>query len=88
MLFKNDFDNIVCEANDKHSIPWAEACSKSGVQNTPLSPFIEKDHITGSSIQMNGSKLINNSNFVLNYPIITADFLKQVSTRLIFKKKK
>ncbi|VVC26195.1 Hypothetical protein CINCED_3A014887 [Cinara cedri] len=77
-LCKNDLNKIVCEANDKHSIPWAEACSTSDVQNTPLSPFIEKDHIIGSSIQMNGSKLINGSNFVLNYPTITADLLKQV----------
>lgn len=77
----------MCGSNIKHSIPWAEACSTSGVQNTPLSPFIEKDHIMGSNIQMNGSKLIKSSNFVLNNPTITADLLKEVYTYLIFGKK-
>ncbi|XP_026816815.1 uncharacterized protein LOC113556204 [Rhopalosiphum maidis] len=77
-LCKNDFDVIASEANDKHSVPWAEACSKSGVHNTPLSPFIHKDHLNGYRIEMNGSKLINNSGFVLKHPKITVELLKEV----------
>lgn len=76
---QNDLDVIATEANDKHSVPWAEACAKSNVHNTPLSPFIQKDHLTGYRIQMNGSKLTNNSGFVLKHPRITSKLLKQVS---------
>jgi len=77
---KNDLDVIASEANDKHSVPWAEACSKSDVHNTPLSPFIHKDHLNGYRIQMNGSKFMNNSGFTLKHPMITVELLKQVST--------
>jgi len=79
VLFKNDLDVIASEANDKHSVPWAEACSKSDVHNTPLSPFIHKDHLNGYRIQMNGSKFMNNSGFTLKHPTITVELLKQVS---------
>lgn len=83
-------DVIASEANDKHSVPWAEACSKSNVHNTPLSPFIQKDHLTGYRIQLNGSKLINNSGFTFKHPKITTELLKQVCKKniiqLIFKK--
>jgi len=78
VLLKNDLDVIASEANDKHSIPWAEACEQSNVHNTPLSPFIHKDHLTGYRIQMNGNKLMNSSNFMLKHPTITVELLKQV----------
>lgn len=78
VLFKNDFDTIASEANDKHSIPWAEACLKSNINNTPLSPFIHKDHLTGYHILMNGSKLMNSPGFTLKHPVITAELLKEV----------
>jgi len=79
VLFKNDLDIIASEANDKHSVPWAEACSKSDVHNTPLSPFIHKDHLNGYRIQMNGSKFMNNFGFTLKHPTITVELLKQVT---------
>jgi len=79
VLFKNDLDIIASEANDKHSVPWAEACSKSDVHNTPLSPFIHKDHLNGYRIQMNGSKFMNNSGFTLKHPTITVELMKQVT---------
>lgn len=84
VLFKNDFDVIASEANDKHSVPWAEACAKSNVHNTPLSPFIQKDHLTGYRIHMNGSKLMNISCFTLKHPTITSKLLKQVLYMYIF----
>ncbi|XP_050538018.1 uncharacterized protein LOC126903688 [Daktulosphaira vitifoliae] len=76
-LCQNDLDSIAVEANDKHSIPWAEACSKSDVNSTPLSPFIQKDHLIGYRVHMNGSKL-NKTGFTMKYPIITEDLLKEV----------
>lgn len=77
-LFQNDFDTIVSEANDKHSIPWAEACLKSNINNTPLSPFIHKDHLIGYHILMNGSKLMSIPGFTLKHPVITSKLLKEV----------
>ncbi|XP_050432252.1 uncharacterized protein LOC126840503 isoform X2 [Adelges cooleyi] len=77
-LCQNALDSIVSEANDKHSVPWAEACLKSGVNNTPLSPFVQKDHLTGYRVNMDGSKLISNTNFVVKHSKITEDLLKEV----------
>lgn len=85
MLFKNDFDTIASEANDKHSVPWAEACLKSNINNTPLTPFIHKHHLTGYHILMNGSKLMNSPGFTLKHPVIAAELLKEVFSNSIFK---
>lgn len=74
-------DTIASYANDKYSVPWAEACSKSEVHNTPLSPFINKDFLNGYRIKMNGSKLKSKSDFILKYPIIKVELLKQVCNK-------
>ncbi|XP_025419035.1 uncharacterized protein LOC112689508 [Sipha flava] len=77
-LCKNDLDIIASNANDKHSIPWAEACSKSNIHNTPLTPFIQKDNLIGYRVHLNGNKFINSTGYIFKYPKITIDLLKQV----------
>lgn len=84
VLLKNDLDVIASNANDKHSIPWAEACTKSDIHNTPLTPFIQKDNLIGYQIHLNGSKFINSSGYIFKYPKITNDLLKQVSIHRLF----
>jgi len=37
---------MVEEVNEKHMGPWGEACQCDGVSNTPLTPYIEKVHIS------------------------------------------
>lgn len=34
--------SLVDDINDKHLGPWAEACSKDGIENTPLNPYLHQ----------------------------------------------
>ncbi|GJQ73919.1 hypothetical protein Trydic_g18853 [Trypoxylus dichotomus] len=60
------------EANDKHLEPWAEACRKDGIQNTPLTPHMDPELLFNKSINLNGSKL-RNLGFQYEVPKPTAD---------------
>ena len=44
-------NNIVEEINDKHMEPWADACQRDNIMNTPLNPFI--DQVTKSNFLFN-----------------------------------
>ncbi|KAI4459873.1 bifunctional polymyxin resistance protein arna [Holotrichia oblita] len=45
------------EANDKHLEPWAEACRKDEIQNTPLTPHMDSELLVNKSLNLDGSKL-------------------------------
>ncbi|KAK9738343.1 NAD dependent epimerase/dehydratase family [Popillia japonica] len=45
------------EANDKHLEPWAEACRKDEIQNTPLTPHMDPELLVNKSLNLDGSKL-------------------------------
>ena len=34
--------SVVEDINDKHMAPWAEACTRDGIKNTPLNPFLDQ----------------------------------------------
>lgn len=34
--------DVVEEINEKHMAPWGEMCQRSGIQSTPLNPFIDE----------------------------------------------
>ena len=34
--------SIVEDINDRHMKPWADACQRDGIANTPLNPFIDQ----------------------------------------------
>lgn len=65
------------DANDKHLVPWAEACRKDNISNTPLSPHMDSEVLLHKHLRLNGSKL-KNLGFNLNVPQPTQDNLKQI----------
>lgn len=34
--------SIVEDINDRHMRPWADACQRDGIANTPLNPFLDQ----------------------------------------------
>ena len=34
--------SVVEDINDKHMKPWADACTRDSIKNTPLNPFIDQ----------------------------------------------
>ena len=37
-----NMSSVVEDSNEKHMVPWADACQKDNIENTPLSPFLDQ----------------------------------------------
>lgn len=68
---------MVEEVNDKHLGPWAEACTKDKVFNTPLSPYIDKELLANKHLHLDGSKLMR-TGFKYTVPEVTVEKLEEV----------
>lgn len=71
--------SLVEEVNDKHMGPWAEACSKDGVENTPLTPYIDQELLYNKHLYLDNSKLLA-TGFQLSVPTLSKDKLREVMT--------
>lgn len=69
---------VVEEVNDKHMSPWAEACNKDGVENSPLSPYIDKELLYNKHLYLQPGKLSSTTDFTYLYPKLTKESLKEV----------
>lgn len=69
-------NTVVDEVNDKHMGPWAEACSKDAIENSPLSPYIDQELLYNKHLYLASDKL-SKTGFICNYPKITNDTLKE-----------
>ncbi|PSN37282.1 hypothetical protein C0J52_17192 [Blattella germanica] len=76
-VYKLDMATLVEEVNDKHLGPWAEACAQSGVENTPLTPYIDQELLYNKHLYLDYSKL-ESTGFTWEVPHITRDRLKEV----------
>lgn len=77
--------SVVEEVNDKHMAPWAEACRKDGVENSPLSPYIDQELLYNKHLYLQPGKLSNTTGFMYLYPKLTKDALTEVNYRLFHK---
>ena len=73
-----DLNSVVEEINDKHMGPWAEACSIDGVENTPLTPFIDRELLHRQHLYLDPRKLTEQTNFNYIYKKLTKEALKEV----------
>ncbi|KAG7174992.1 uncharacterized protein LOC121858644 [Homarus americanus] len=74
---KTDAAGLVNEINEKHLIPWAGLCSAGGLDNTPLTPYIDQDSVHHNHLNLDGSKL-RAEGFTYSVPRPTRENLLQV----------
>ncbi|KAK7866504.1 hypothetical protein R5R35_014366 [Gryllus longicercus] len=74
---KADMESVVDEVNDKHMGPWAEACSQNGIENTPLTPYIDQELLYNKHLYLDNSKLLA-TGFTFSVPNITREKLKEI----------
>ena len=74
--------SIVEEVNDKHMGPWAEICKDDGIENSPLSPYIDQELLYNKHLYLHPGKLLEQTGFTYLYPKLTKESLKDVSTFL------
>jgi len=51
-------ESVTEDINDKHLQPWSELCKNSGVTNTPLTPYLDKELLKDNALSVDGSKVI------------------------------
>ncbi|XP_066945840.1 uncharacterized protein [Macrobrachium rosenbergii] len=73
----NDALDLVSEINEKHLAPWAAVCSAGGLDNTPLTPYIDQDSVHHKHLHLDGSK-IRNEGFTYAVPKPTLENLLEV----------
>ncbi|XP_071439469.1 uncharacterized protein [Hetaerina americana] len=77
-VYKTDMATVVDEINDKHVGPWADACSTDGIENTPLTPYLDAEMLTNHHLRLDGTNLISAVNFVHDIPKINKDSVKEI----------
>lgn len=76
-LAKADMQGAVQEINEKHLAPWAEACQKDAIANTPLSPYLNQELLYDRNLSMDGSKL-QSTGFTYQVPEINKDCINEI----------
>ncbi|KAL1509351.1 hypothetical protein ABEB36_004105 [Hypothenemus hampei] len=72
-----DIESIAEAANDRHLKPWAEACRRDHIENTPLTPHMDAVLLEHKNLNLDGSKL-KNLGFTLNVPRVSTEKLREI----------
>jgi nucleoside-diphosphate-sugar epimerase len=75
---------LVAFANDEHLKPFSDACKKYGINDTPLTPYLDEELIKDVAVAVDGSA-IQKLGFTYDHPHLTADSLKEVMHDFIKK---
>lgn len=68
---------LVNEVNERHLVPWAAVCSAGGLENTPLTPYLDQDAVHHHHLHLDGSKL-RAEGFTYSVPKPTKELLVEV----------
>uniref|UniRef100_A0A1E1XVL9 Putative c-3 sterol dehydrogenase/3-beta-hydroxysteroid dehydrogenase n=1 Tax=Amblyomma sculptum TaxID=1581419 RepID=A0A1E1XVL9_AMBSC len=77
LLAKADMQSVVEQINEKHLSPWAEACLKDNITNTPLSPYLCQELLFDRNLSLDGSKLAS-TGFTCLVPEITKERISEI----------
>ncbi|KAI8801898.1 hypothetical protein BJ742DRAFT_835356 [Cladochytrium replicatum] len=75
---KMNLEAVTEDVNDKHLQPWSDLCKSSGVVNTPLTPYLDKELLKENFLSVDGSKIEREFGFSYSIPEPTSQNLKQV----------
>eukprot|EP01136_Pigoraptor_vietnamica_P033979 Opistho-1_new@97437 len=76
-LAKVNMKGVTEEVNEKHMQPWSEMCRKDGIENTPLSPYLDQELLYNNSLSLDGSK-IEKAGFKYEHPEVNEATLRSV----------
>ncbi|EAA09169.4 AGAP004297-PA [Anopheles gambiae str. PEST] len=76
-MTKLDMAGAIEEINDRHLGPWAELCQRDGVQNTPLTPYMDQELLFQKHLHLSNEKL-KSYGYKLRRPRITRELLEEI----------
>jgi hypothetical protein len=50
-------ESITEDVNEKHLQPWSELCKAGNVQNTPLTPYLDRELLKDNALHLDGTKV-------------------------------
>lgn len=71
--------------NDRHVPGWTRMCQDAGINNTPLTPYIDKELLYCNHLSINGSKITEDSSFTYK-ETFSQDLLKEQIENFIEQK--
>lgn len=74
---KFNIEDVVEDINEKHMMPWGQACTNEGIFNTPLTPYLEQELLMNKQLCVDGSK-IETTGYRYEKPFISKQLLKEV----------
>ncbi|KAI8902866.1 hypothetical protein BC833DRAFT_144980 [Globomyces pollinis-pini] len=83
---KLNLESITEEANDKHLQPWSELCKAGDIQNTPLTPYLDRELLKDNALSVDGTKIEKTLGFTYTHPQVTEALLKQVIDEFVANK--
>jgi len=75
-IAKVALSSVADDANHEHVPQWQALCQEYKIQNTPLSPYIDKELLYNNSLCLDGEKIIKDSSFK-GYISISQDQIKE-----------
>lgn len=75
---KLNMESVTEDVNDKHLQPWSELCKNSGVTNTPLTPYLDKELLKDNALSVDGTKIERELGFTYNVPNVTLEKVREV----------
>uniref|UniRef100_A0A1A9W5Q6 NAD-dependent epimerase/dehydratase domain-containing protein n=1 Tax=Glossina brevipalpis TaxID=37001 RepID=A0A1A9W5Q6_9MUSC len=76
-LTKLSLSDTVSEINDKHMAPWADICQRNGINNTPLTPYLDEEQLYHKHLNLDNSKL-KQFGYQLKHPKVSRDLVKAI----------
>lgn len=75
---KSHVENCIDDINNKHLEPWMQLLAKNNINSTPLSPFLDKEHLQYNSVYIDGSLIEKELGFTYDYPQINKDLIVEI----------
>ena len=60
-ILQLNLESVTEDVNDKHLQPWSDLCKQGGVQNTPLTPYLDKELLKDNALSIDGSRVCHHS---------------------------
>lgn len=65
------------EVNDKHLKPWSDLCKRSGITNTPLTPYLDPELLYNNPLSVDGSA-IEATGFKYDHPTLEEKSIREI----------
>jgi len=74
---KMNIPMVTEEVNRRHLKPWSDMLKAAGIQNSPLSPYLEEELLAKNNISIDGTA-IESTGFKYDFPQLTEPLLREV----------